>query len=250
MAKLLIVEGAYLSELRSVQISRDAFEHKKLAIFKLLKESGIEVGGSISRDVPDLDGNFILLRRLVEAAGEGCKEYVRFLLDGGVDVNVGPNSKTPLFAAIKRGQDEMVKFLCEQGANLEAGGHLGGYTDNITPLICAVMERNKKIVKLLLDRSVNMEAKDGAGWTPLNHAASNSDVEIVKLLIEHGADLNSMSNGMTALMIAAERAHGLVVEELLQAGANPNIRKGTGFRKAKDFAKDGQVREVFTRHAL
>lgn len=253
MVKQLIMKGANLSEPRSVLFPWDTFEHKKLAIFKLLKESGAKVGGSSSifRDVPDLDGNIILMARLVEAAREGCKEYVRFLLDGGLDVNGAPDSRTPLFAAIKRGQDEMVEFLCQQGANLEAGGYLGGYTDNITPLICAVMERNKKIVKLLLDRRVNMEVKDGGGWTPLYTAVSTGDVEIVKLLIEHGADLNSMSNGMTALMSAAERAHGSVVDELLQAGANPNIKEGgTGFRQAKDFAKDEQVREVFTRHGL
>ena len=52
----------------------------------------------------------------------------------------------------------------------------------------AAQEGHVEIVKILLERGANPNAEDDAGRTPLHDAAFKGHVEIVKLLLERGAD--------------------------------------------------------------
>ena len=60
--------------------------------------------------------------------------------------------------------------------------------------------------------------------TPLHHAVSKGDANIVSLLVEAGADIEArtgyMSNKETPLLIAARRGHKEIVSILLEAGAD------------------------------
>lgn len=62
--------------------------------------------------------------------------------------------------------------------------------------------------------------------TPLEIAARNGSIEMIKLLIENGSDINqqSKSQSRTALNVAVERQHPNVVAYLLEHGANPTIK--------------------------
>ena len=66
--------------------------------------------------------------------------------------------ETPLYCATEQENIEMVKYLLEQGADV----NIKDYTLE-TPLQCAVRKRNKKIVELLVNNSadVNYEAEGG-----------------------------------------------------------------------------------------
>lgn len=60
-------------------------------------------------------------------------------------------------------------------------------------LIKAVKSRDIKRVIELLERGANPNAKDEYGWTPLHHAAKKGSVDIAKLLINKGANVNAKS---------------------------------------------------------
>jgi ankyrin repeat protein len=58
------------------------------------------------------------------------------------------------------------------------------------------------------------------GWTPLHRASINGALEVVRLLLEHGADVEAKDNdGETALQVAAYKGHDEVVELLREHGA-------------------------------
>ena len=99
-----------------------------------------------------------------------------------------------------------------------------------TALMYAVFYLNTEIVKVLLQAGADVNRQDSV-WekTALMHAASLDKTEIVteviKLLLQAGADVNGQdSNGKTALMYAVFYLNAEVVKLLLNSGANVNAR--------------------------
>jgi uncharacterized protein len=69
--------------------------------------------------------------------------------------------------------------------------------------------------------------------TPLGFAISKGDIEAVKKFIEYGADVNEVSNGMSPLMIAARYNKVEIIKLLLSKGANINKKDENGFTALK-----------------
>jgi len=75
------------------------------------------------------------------------------------------------------------------------------------------------------------------GWSPLHYAATGPEPEIVRTLLERGAEVDAVSpNGSTPLMMAAQYGSEDSVKLLLQRGADPSRRNQRDLR-ASDFAK-------------
>ena len=101
-----------------------------------------------------------------------------------------------------------------------------------------------EIVKLLVEHGVNVNARDGADMTPLHYAAKGNVFKTVKLLVEHGADVNAQDgNGMTPLHYAAMGKVFKTVKLLVDHGANVNARDGEG-NTALHYGAIGQSGEV------
>ena len=72
----------------------------------------------------------------------------------------------------------------------------------------------------LLENGANANYRYGGGYSPLLTAAANGYLEIVKMLLRHGADLHVKTNdGKTARSFAEERGHAAVAEFLRSRGA-------------------------------
>ena len=74
-------------------------------------------------------------------------------------------------------------------------GREGGREDGWTCLIDAASYGHLDICRLLIDKGAQVEAKDSDGWTPLHSAALRGHVEIVRLLCDRGADVEARDNG-------------------------------------------------------
>ncbi len=83
------------------------------------------------------------------------------------------------------------------------------------------------------------------GWTPLHVAACKGNAAMVGVLLDHGAGINSTTDGslMTALHIAAVWGHQDVVGLLLERGARRSMR-ACDWRTASQLAKGNCQKEI------
>lgn len=116
-----------------------------------------------------------------------------------------------------------------------------------TPLLYAVAQGYPEIVKILLDAGANPDDSNVHKITPLMYSARYGNLEICKILLDHVADLNVQDvYGMSALIVASRDGHIEVVKELLDAGADPRIITLEG-KKALDYAYErghGQIAKL------
>ena len=57
-------------------------------------------------------------------------------------------------------------------------------------LYLAARKGHIEVLKLLLDKGADISVANADGWTPLNAAASSGHLEVVKLLLDQGADIS------------------------------------------------------------
>ena len=169
---------------------------------------------------------------LYTAIEKGDVEMVRLLVEAGADVNAaaGFGGNTPLHEAVEQGDAEIVKILVAAGADVNAEG----YFDR-TPLSLAAEEGATEIMQILLgsgpdaDTSEGGEDKEAAsmpsiGSEALYTAIEKGDHEMVRLLVEAGADVNAAEGfgGNTPLHEAVEQGDAEIVKILVAAGADVN----------------------------
>ena len=152
-------------------------------------------------------------------------EIVSALITAGADVKyVSPQGDSPALAAAQEGSAEsieIIRILGKAKANLDASN--AAYT----PLSYAVEQENLELVKALLDAGANPNGLTESGRAPLLIAADNK--EIVALLLSAKADPNlSIKGGVTALTNAVESGTRESIEALIKAGADVNKRDDYG----------------------
>lgn len=136
------------------------------------------------------------------AASEGNLDIVDLLLSARADVDVRQTtSETALQLSIFQGHCNVAKLLISHGANLNLSTKQG-----LTALHVAARDDNSAILALLVERRAVLDAQTTpGGWTPLHMAAHNGRMDTVMNLVEAGADLNVKNEeGKTALDVALE----------------------------------------------
>ena len=96
-----------------------------------------------------------------------------------------------------------------------------------------------QVVELLLSRGANKEHRNVSDYTPLSLAASGGYVNIIKLLLSHGAEINSRTGsklGISPLMLAAMNGHTQAVKLLLDMGSDINAQVRVTVTPTRDLA--------------
>jgi ankyrin repeat domain-containing protein 17 len=141
------------------------------------------------------------------AASGGYVGIIKLLLQHGAEINSRTGSKlgiSPLMLAAMNGHTAAVKLLLDMGSDINAQIE----TNRNTALTLACFQGRHEVVSLLVERKANVEHRAKTGLTPLMEAASGGYVEVGKVLLEGGADVNALpvpSSKDTALTIAADK---------------------------------------------
>ncbi|HVZ19646.1 MAG TPA: ankyrin repeat domain-containing protein [Vicinamibacterales bacterium] len=174
------------------------------------------------------------LTPLMYAARQGSLEAARTLAELGANLNAtDPDGMSAIVIAIINAHYGVAKMLAEKGADpnvADASGMAAVYAavdmhtmdpltnrpsprgntshaavDLVATLLAHGANANAGLKAPLLPRQHNFgDAALGAGATPLMRAARSGDVEMLNVLLDHGADVNrAMSSRMTALLFAS-----------------------------------------------
>ena len=110
------------------------------------------------------------------------------------------NGKTALSMAAYNGEDQIVKYLIQNGANVNEKLKNGD-----TILMWAASNGKIDIIKKLISHGAKINEKDVDGYTALFRAISTGNEKVVKLLVDiKSVDVNAnFRDGDTALMWAA-----------------------------------------------
>src|SRR5262249_25146861 len=119
-------------------------------------------------------------------------EAAKRLLVSRADANATADttdSSRPLHTAAMNGDLAIVKLLLEYGAKVDPVDETGQ-----TPFSLAVRENHLGVAQVLLKAGAAVNSKDRSfGWSPLHAAVNARSVEMVKFLLDHGADRNARS---------------------------------------------------------
>lgn len=206
-------------------------------VIRFLLEQGSDVNKA------NLAGSTPLLR----AADSDRRRAAKALLEAGADPNVA-NLKgiPPLTAATFNGNGRLVRLLLDHGADPDHVDRTGK-----SAIAYAAGKGFAGIAADLLDAGVPVDATDAHALTPLMWAAGHTNdvpakeaIATIEVLLVRGAVIDLQDDrGRSALMIAAGRGHGEVVRYLMEAGAD-RLQQDKEGKRAVDLAADPGVRTL------
>ncbi len=172
------------------------------------------------------------------AAAEGHESAVKLLIHEGADLNArDATGNTPLHGAAQRGHKAVTEQLVGGGAFFDATN-----VDGETPLSLALdaghaeIKRHlqsvgdfseaaaaghaEKISNVLLAGFSFVDARDSSSLTPIHRAVDNAHIDVVALLLKHGANPNvTDQSGLTPLHYSARAGADDIARLLLSAEA-------------------------------
>ncbi len=194
---------------------------------------------------------------LMWAAAGGHWEIVDLLIGAGADVNASSSGKfTPLMFAARTGDLKSAELLLDAGAEVNAATEAG-----LSPLLIAsasldaitgsdyrlVVEesQHESVGALLLDRGADVTQGDQYGMTALHYAVEMNKPSLLRALLKRDADPNAQLtqglpfrrgdyvgreayDGASPFWLAARLGNVEMMRELLDAGADPELRQAWG----------------------
>ncbi|KAL3470280.1 hypothetical protein BJX99DRAFT_264398 [Aspergillus californicus] len=195
------------------------FEHPE--IISLLLKRGIQY-----------EDNAVYTDAFITACSGGDLQTVTALQPLVADINEH-NHRTALQAASRRGRTEIMLFLLEKGADITLHYPNGRYPDNL--LQAAASRGDLRVVEKLIELVEQVEKEhtlkfgvcevntrrlinlgDAYGTSPLFAATCNGHLDVVKALVNKGADVNAQCGGSSVFEAAYERGPNVAIMDCLR----------------------------------
>ena len=202
--------------------------HRDLpALVRLLVDSGADVSAT----------NRYGVQPIALAATNGSAVVLRQLLDAGADPNASmPGGETALMTAARAGPPDAVRALLRAGADPDAREDFGGQT----AVMWAAERNNAPAVHALAELGGDLHVRttgpssppsrsyfrspEPTSFTALLFAVRAGALDATRALLDAGADIDdTLSDGQSALVVAAANAHWELADYLLDRGADPNL---------------------------
>lgn len=201
--------GGFISYFEEYGFLYEAIRNSDLEIVKLIVESGADIEAK-------KNGLTLLMHTILNDDFDA----VRLLVKYGADIESRDDDDdwTALMSASETGNFDIVKFLVGEGANVNIISDV-----EWTAFMIAVANHNFEIAKFLIDDCADIEE----GTTVLIHAARTGQLEVIQFIIETGlADIEGKDeDGITALGWASRYGYNNIVKVLLDAGADIKTKK-------------------------
>lgn len=194
---------------------------------------GLALAGAIA--VPLARAQSDAYQAFVQAVSLNHAATVRTWLLRGVSPNALDADKTPLLvlAAREKAFDALRALLESPLVEVDAVNPGGE-----TALMLASLHGELDVVKLLVRRGAQVNR---TGWTPLHYAALAGHQAVVEWLLENHAYIDAASpNGTTPLMMAAREKRTSIAQYLVEQGADPSLRNQAGFGAPEYFQRAGE----------
>jgi ankyrin repeat protein len=203
---------------------------------------------------PNIPNN-LDLTPLLQAARYGNADMISALLAGGAklsDAQLG--NEPPLLAAARAGSVEAVTALLEAGADPNSTEPV----DQQTALMWAVAESHDEVAKALLNAGAdpNLQARlstlterknadfPSGGFAALHWAARDGDEAMIRLLTDHGANINVRNGDLsTPMMLAIVNDRFDIAQQLLELGADANDGSLYFVTEMRDATTDWRARD-------
>jgi ankyrin repeat protein len=232
-ARALIVRDPSLSTIPSGEVTplRLAASYGHCELIECLLDHGAR---------HDISASHRLNFPLHLSAWHGHSDAVATLIRRGANINAGDRQGfTPLLVSARQQNPKVIRLLAEAGADLEARAECG------TALQYALYQDSRAVVEELVKQGANVNAETipqtllyfcirtedewplcdlAEGARPLYLAVCRCSPEVVELLLDHGAEIDALSFGWSALHAAAVKPDRQMVELLLRRGADPYVR--------------------------
>ncbi|CAG5118120.1 unnamed protein product [Candidula unifasciata] len=186
---------------------------------------------------------------MVAASLKDCVSCLQMLLENGADINDSDHKgNTVLMNAVMSQNYKNVTCLIDSTRD-KKGLINTQNNEGLTPLILSVQKNNVLCVKELIGKGADVNMKDKAENTALHHLLITCPwkrEEILTSLLEAGSHVNCQNNcGLSPLMLAAKKTKPSVVLLLLDAGADVNsVSKRDTSETALSFLLDFNYKVV------
>lgn len=250
-----------------------AIGNKNIDLVKILIDKGVDINGDRKADlypleIAALNGAYDIVRLLCNntnliinrdddialtcAAMTGYNNIIDILLDKGYDVKKSIDGRTALHWAVQEHHFDTVKHLISKGANVNFVDRTNDYNqESAISIACGEFslgytdkDNALSIIEILLQAGADINSIDNNGDTELIYAVIYLDIDLVKRLVEKGADINISNNeGRSALFYAYLRKEYNIAQYLIDYGADNNIIDiyGNTIDDLKDEAKRKKI---------
>jgi len=195
-----------------------AIEKENIDIVKYIISCGVDINSQDKdKKIP-----------LIYAIEHDHLAMVNYLIENGADVNYNPPNKLcPLMYALEKNNNSMVRCLIEYGANISI------FKSGFSLLMRSIQMKKISLCKYLIDCGDDVNVYNSCCVTPLTLAIESGNMEMVKYLVCHDADIHG-----EAIDIDIDPEDYEVIHEdqpLIHAIKNKNVTMVNYLLKEMDF---------------